>query len=124
MNRLQIKASAVVGARHFDAVMSKALVAVLEKSPQTTDGTVWITSGSDSHEIGMHPNDRAFDFRGRNILATTLEEQRAIGRDWAERVQARLGYDYDVFFETYDDDPERDHLHLEFDPKSRGRRHA
>jgi len=81
------------------------------------DGDVLVvTSGSDSHTNGLHPLGRALDFRGNSITADDLQARRARGQKWCERVKARLGENYDVLFEEFED-PTRDHLHVEYDPK-------
>ncbi|MBV1692237.1 conjugal transfer protein TraG N-terminal domain-containing protein [Novosphingobium sp. G106] len=76
-----------------------------------------VTSGQDGRHKhdSLHPEGKALDFRGNNISV-------AQGRAWAGGVKSRLGADYDVIFETFPRDPERNHLHVEHDPKSpRGR---
>ena len=116
--RLGIKLAgspAVVGAVHFLPVMARVWFTVLDEAPEMDDGIVWCTCGSDSHVTGFHPKGLALDFRGRNIDAISLEERRQRGQAWRNRVQARLGSEYDVLFEEHEN-PDRDHLHLEHDP--------
>ena len=67
-----------------------------------------VTSGNDStqHASGSaHYDNRARDFRGKNIS----DQQ---GEQWAERVRERLGANYAVDFERFPDNPARDHLHV------------
>ena len=116
MNILALKDGVQVGARHFDPEFAAFWVAVLEKSPSMTDGKVWITSGADKHEVGLHPNLRALDVRTKNIQADTLEDRRQIARKWADGIRNRLGKDWDVFFELFPE-PDRDHIHGELDRK-------
>lgn len=71
-----------------------------------------VTSGQDGRHKhdSLHPEGKALDFRGNNISV-------AQGRAWAGSVKSRLGSDYDVIFETFPHNPERNHLHFEHDPK-------
>lgn len=107
MNLLAIKQGsdgADIGARHFDPPMVPIWVAILELSPKTTDGHVWVTSGSDSHQVLLHPNFRALDVRTHNIKRPNDVER------FADRLRRRLGRHYDVKVEG-------DHIHIEYDPK-------
>jgi hypothetical protein len=115
VNFLMIKSTAQLGARHFDPECCPLYVVVLEKSPKTIDGLVWITSGVDSHETGLHPNYRAWDIRTKNIEADSLQERRDTAADWAARIGKRLGVAWQVFHETFAD-PDKDHIHAERDP--------
>lgn len=115
MNRLKIKETAVLGARHFDPEMSVIFVAVLEKSPRMDGNVVVVTSGSDSHIVGLHPNFRALDFRCKNVKAENLVERRKVCEKWAGRVAQRLGTEYDVVFEKFENNSDADHLHVEYD---------
>lgn len=67
-----------------------------------------ITSGNDSrHMVGSsHYRNEGVDFRGNNISPTQ-------GRAWASAVSAQLGSGYFVQFETFPDNPENNHLHLQ-----------
>lgn len=72
-----------------------------------------ITSGRDSKKhlkTSLHYRNKALDFRGNDITDT---KGRALGR----LVQARLGSNYDAFFEPGKKDPTNDHIHAEYDPK-------
>ena len=73
-----------------------------------------ITSGNDSkHMTGsLHYKNSALDFRGNNI---TLEQ----GRSYRDHIQARLGKDYQVFFETFLNNPSNNHIHIEYQPRIR-----
>lgn len=117
--RLAIKSTgahpAVVTAAHFKPHRARMIEVVLAEAPPMVAGIVTITCGSDSHATGKHPEDDAFDFRGKNIEGANLEARRAMGQAWAKRVADRLGSDYDVIFEEHEDS-DRDHLHVEFDP--------
>ncbi len=117
MNSLAIKPGATLHARHFDAVMAPIFVVVLEKSPKTEDDLVVVTSGSDSHDKGLHPNFRAIDVRTKNVVAPTILERRRLCSIWKDKIKERLGKDYDVRFETFIDAPDSDHIHIEYDEK-------
>lgn len=117
MNRLAIKEGAVLSARHFDPEFAAVFVVALEKAPATTDDSVWVTSGADAHETGLHPHFRAADFRTKNIQAPSLEMRRQKAREWAGKIARRLGPDFDVRFEQFPEHPDRDHIHVEYDPK-------
>ena len=70
-----------------------------------------ITSGNDSRHSArsLHYQDRALDFRGNNITDTQ-------GRALQNEVRRILGPGYDVIFETFENNPANDHLHVEYDP--------
>lgn len=110
MNSLAIKGGAMISARHFDPPMIPIWVALLETAPPTTDDTVWITSGSDSHTQGLHPQCRALDVRVYNLVAKDRGERSEIASAWREKLMKRLGPNYDVLLED-------DHIHIEYDPK-------
>ena len=80
------------------------------------DDTVWITSGVDSHSTGLHPVGWALDYRSKNIMSQNLELRREQLKAWAARAQKRLGSDFDIIAEIHTD-PNRDHIHGEFDPE-------
>lgn len=72
-----------------------------------------ITSGRDSHEnvpTSLHNFGKAIDVRANNISDE-------ISQKIADTLQARLGYKYDVGFEHFPEKPQRDHVHIEYDPK-------
>ncbi|MCX7587176.1 hypothetical protein [Phenylobacterium sp. 58.2.17] len=75
-----------------------------------------ITSGNDGkHRQGSrHYSNHAIDLRGNNIDAAKAEEIR-------RRLQERAGTDYDVIYETFPNDPRRNHIHVEYDPKPKRR---
>jgi conjugal transfer mating pair stabilization protein TraG len=75
-----------------------------------------VTSARDSqHNRGsLHPDGKGIDLRGNDISVGQ-------GRQWARDVRERLGPDYDVNFETFKDNLAKNHLHIEHDPKPRGR---
>lgn len=76
-----------------------------------------VTSGRDGKHMdgSRHYSGNALDYRGNNISVTQ-------GRQLATLVGRRLGPDYDVVFETFPNNPARNHLHTEYDPKGKGRR--
>ena len=69
-----------------------------------------ITSGNDSKHMSgsLHYANRALDFRGNNVKV-------AVGQSLAKRVAAKLGKDYDVEFEVFQN-AVNNHLHVEYDP--------
>lgn len=117
MNSLQIKDGALVAARHFDPPMIPLWIAILELSPEMEDSLVWITSGSDAHRFALHPNFRALDVRTKNIKAGNLVQRRAAADQWAARIRRRVGRNYDVIFEESGENPDKDHIHGEYDEK-------
>lgn len=68
-------------------------------------GDVTITSGSDgAHSSNSkHYTNEALDFRTRELTATDIVKL-------AQETKKRLGKEYDVVIE-------RDHIHIEYDPK-------
>ena len=76
-------------------------------APDTSDSCVWVTSANDSTHMktSRHYSNEAFDIRTSNVL----EGEEAVQK-WADNIKKELGKDYDVI-------NEKNHLHLEFDPK-------
>ena len=77
-----------------------------------------VTSGSDGKHgmltgSTLHPSGNALDFRANNITPKQ-------GEQLSRLVKAQLGDNYDVVFER-SKDGKNNHLHVEYDPKSRGR---
>lgn len=107
---VQVKNGAAIG--QLDAAMGPVISAVADAARQLGLPTPVITSGNDSrHRSGsLHYSNQALDFRGNNITD-------AQGRLLAAEVQRRLGFDYDVIFEIFPNNPANDHLHVEFDPR-------
>lgn len=77
-------------------------------APTLDDGIIWITSANDSRhgDASLHYKDRAFDIRIYNITGKVHYEAEL----WAERLGLALGQEYDVV-------KEKDHIHVEWDPK-------
>lgn len=72
-----------------------------------------ITSGNDGEQHtreSKHYKDRAIDVRGRDIPVD-------VGLRMEREIQGRLGPDYFVDFEVFKENPNRNHLHVEYDPK-------
>jgi hypothetical protein len=73
-----------------------------------------ITSGRE----GQHMSDSnnysgdAIDIRGSDVSDDKMGEI-------AERLQKQLGNDYDVIPEFFPENPLRDHIHIEYDPKNK-----
>ncbi len=74
---------------------------------------LWVTSGNDSVHMknSMHYQDRALDFRSKNM--PTLEAK----KQFLENVLDRLGPDYEGLLEGLGTNNE--HFHFEHDPKDR-----
>jgi conjugal transfer mating pair stabilization protein TraG len=102
--------------RSLDAHMAPAIIAVAQESRALGLTAPTVTSAQDRHHKrdSLHPDGRALDFRGKTIGITE-------GQLLAGRVSQRLGPDYDVQFETFPKNPDRNHLHTEYDPKPRGK---
>lgn len=107
MKKLALKPSVKINGRHFDSEIRVMLDVARETAPDLHDQTVWVTSGNDSTHMkgSKHYDNEAFDIRTHNVLdgreACTL---------WINRMKESLGANYDVVLE-------KDHIHVEFDPK-------
>ena len=79
---------------------------------QFDQGQPMITSGRDGkHTAGSkHYTGNAVDVRARHI-------DDDVARQMANALQQRLGNKYDVDFEHFPENPRRDHIHVEYDPK-------
>ena len=102
--------------RDLEPHITPAITAVAEASRSLSLAAPTITSGRDrQHHVGsLHPKGDALDFRGNNL---NLNQGRAL----ASGVRGELGHNFDVIFETFKDDPANNHLHVEYDPKSKRR---
>jgi conjugal transfer mating pair stabilization protein TraG len=100
----------------MDSSMAPALTAAAASAHALGLPQRVVTSARDSqHSRGsLHPEGKGIDLRGNDISVGQ-------GRQWARDVRERLGPDYDVNFETFKDNPANNHLHIEHDPKPRGR---
>lgn len=100
----------------MDSSMAPALTAAAASAHALGLSQRVVTSARDSqHTPGsLHPEGKGLDLRGNDISVSQ-------GRQWARDVRERLGPDYDVKFETFRDNPANNHLHMEYDPKPRGR---
>lgn len=109
MPNLCLKDGVHINGAHFEPFMVKIIDAARETAPMLENGTVWITSATDSEHMegSLHYTNRAFDIRIRNIIGGVKHEARL----WAERMQVALGDDYDVLLE-------HDHIHVEYDPET------
>jgi len=68
-----------------------------------------ITSGNDGRHNSLHFSELAVDLRAYTITDTLSAR---IGAD----SQSRLGDDYDVIFESLQNNPANDHINVEYDP--------
>lgn len=91
----------------FVALKPQMILAVIRINEiySTLGVDCWITSGSDGkHKIGsFHYNGDALDFR--TFILSLLQQQ-----DLLDKVTSALGPEFDVILE-------KDHLHVEYDPK-------
>jgi len=107
MNKLSLKPTVKINGRHFDQEIRAMLDAARNSSPALSDSCVWCTSANDSTHMpgSKHYSNEAFDIRTKNAIGGL-----DVIKQWAKNIQIELGSDYDVVIE-------KDHLHLEFDPK-------
>jgi RHS repeat-associated protein len=78
------------------------------------DATITSTYDSNTHRPdSKHYTNDAIDIRGRDVSDDVL-------RRMAEDIDKKLGDDYDVIPEFFKD-PNRDHIHIEYDPKNKDR---
>ena len=103
--KLYLKDEVKINGAHFYPEMTRIVDALRVTAPKLSDNAVWITSANDGkHMAGsLHYKNRAFDVRIWNILDDTAEA-------WVGRLKAMLGKDYDIVLE-------KDHIHLEYQPK-------
>ena len=107
---LCLKDEVHINGAHFDPVMVRIIDVARETAPMLEKGTVWVTSANDSEHMegSLHFANKAFDIRIKNIIGGI--EFPLAAKAWAERMQVALGDDYDVVLE-------KDHIHVEFQPK-------
>ena len=104
---VKMKAGVVINGAHFYREMTRIIDCFRATAPAFTDDTLWITSGNDSKHMpgSLHYLNRAFDIRTFNIVGGVK-----IAQEWVTKVKLALGDDYDVILE-------KDHIHVEFQPK-------
>jgi len=107
MKKLALKPTVKINGRHFDHEIRKILDVARETAPDLHDQTVWVTSGNDSTHMkgSKHYVNEAFDIRTHNVM-----EGHEASKMWVQRMKENLGVAYDVVLE-------KDHIHVEFDPK-------
>jgi conjugal transfer mating pair stabilization protein TraG len=98
--------------------MYPVFAAVVNAADRLNLPQAMVTSGSDGKHgmltgSTLHPSGNALDFRANNITPKQ-------GEQLSRLVKAQLGDNYDVIFER-SKDGKNNHLHVEYDPKSRGR---
>mgnify|MGYP000968877340 CR=1 FL=1 len=78
---------------------------------------VLITSANDSaHKPNsLHYKNRVIDIQGKGIDGKTMISIQ-------DSLRKELGKDYDVLYEAYPNNPDRNHIHIEYDPKEKRRR--
>ena len=108
MPNLCFKEGVRINGPHLYPEMTQITEAARTTAPETDDGKVWITSANDSKhgELSLHYKNRAFDIRIYNITGKVHFEAEL----WAARLALALGEEYDVV-------KEKDHIHIEWDPK-------
>jgi len=113
---LRIKEGVVLKDGHFLPHMTAIIHAAIETAPVTTDGCVWITEGYRRirETLDMHEQVAAFDFRCRNLDSIDAAGKIEAGHQWAARMQAALGDNYDVIAHGLGD---AFHVHAEYDPR-------
>jgi hypothetical protein len=104
----KIKNGVVINGAHFYPEMFFIIHCARMTAPRLDDDTVWITSANDGvhMEGSLHYKNRAFDIRTRNVTEGVTAQ-----KSWTRKVRKVLGKDYDVVFE-------KDHIHVEYQPKS------
>lgn len=105
---LALKDNVVIRGAHFYPEVVRMIDVARETAPPLEDGTVWVTSAADGKHIkgSLHYRDKAIDLRISNVCPPMWVEARL----WAERLQYKLGPNYDVVLAI-------DHIHIELDPK-------
>jgi hypothetical protein len=118
---LKVKDGVVFKHAHFQPHVAAITMAALETAPTMTDGIVWITEAYRKirSTLDFHELCAGLDFRCKNIFVSdtqtaALLNREDIGRQWAERMSAKLGPDYDCVAHGQN---ENFHLHVEFDPR-------
>ena len=108
MPNLYLKDGVRILGAHFDHEMVRILDVARRTAPKMERDAVWVTSANDSRhsDLSLHYKNQAFDIRIYNIAGDVHHEAKL----WAERIQQALGPDYDIVYE-------KDHIHIEFQPK-------
>lgn len=102
---------AIIRSEHFEPEIARIFQVVAEEAPPLRHHELWVTEGYRMGE-GLHPECKALDFRVLNVIAPTPREKRQLIHEWAKRVSARLGSDYDVVVHG---EGENLHMHVEYD---------
>ena len=111
--------------RHYAPEVAAIVRAACETAPTLVDNTLVITEGwrMANQSNSLHPACKALDIRAVDpmnrpgaISGSTDSKRIEQGHKWAERLQAKLGTDFDVVF-----GPPRhlNHIHVERDVKRR-----
>lgn len=109
---LKIKNSAKINGAHFYPEIVRIINTARATAPETTDGVIWITSGSeDASSSGrlvhsLHYKDKAIDFRINN-----LKDGHPAARSWSAKIALACGADYDIVLKS-------NHIHCEYDPET------
>jgi len=108
MPNLYLKDGVRINGFHFTSEIVRILDVARETAPKMERDAVWVTSANDSRhsDNSFHYKNQAFDIRIYNIIGDVHREAKL----WAERLQQVLGLNYDVVYE-------KDHIHVEYDPK-------
>jgi len=119
MNVLAIKLGVELTSNYFCPEMAKIFAAVLDKWPETTDARVWVTEGRANRNSGLHPHDKALDFRTHNIKSWPEQaDVRGVKlEELAMKLQIRLGRHYDVVYHIELAGTPHEHIHIEWDQK-------
>jgi len=121
LQTLQFKDGVTFKHGHFQPHVTAIITAALETAPLMKDGCVVITQAYRKirDTLDFHELMAAFDFRCKDIVVSetqtaALLNLQDIGRQWADRMRAKLGPDYDCIAHGSGDSF---HLHVEFDPR-------
>lgn len=103
---------------HLYPRMTRILHTVEVTAPPTTSDAVIVTEGwrpARDNLRDLHNEDRAFDVSINNLLCVDALKE-TFAREWAARIQAKLGDNYDVVLHGRDLNR---HIHIEYDPKGK-----
>lgn len=114
-NQLRFLDTVKINGEYFSPEMYKIIQSIILTSPETVDGYVWITSAWRPEKNSKHSQNHALDVRVKNVKGfdmTTFMLNKVVA-EWARRIQANLGDDYDVIYGV---PGHYNHIHCEYDP--------
>lgn len=106
-----------INGAHFEPHISTILTTARDTAPKFEDSILWVTSANDlTHKkSSKHYSNEAFDLRVKNVSSSDKKgdaTQDPAILAWAAKLRDGLGKNYDVVVE-------KDHLHVEYDPKDK-----